>query len=325
MAGPMNRKRLMPSGVAAAVAVCFASNPVYAVEGGASFYLLGGKLPLSGVVPGPGMYFQNDVYLYSGSAGSKIELPIGGQIVANVDAILAFDAPTLLAVTPWKVLGGQFGVGATFPFGYANIDAQVGIGSISGAVQDDVFTVGDPIGAAFLGWSAGNFHWSITGSVNIPIGDYQEGEIAQISLNRWVADLTAALTWLEPTIGVDLSAVAGVTFNGVNEDTGYNSGNEFHLEAAATKMFGQTFSIGLAGYYNHQISPDSGSRLGDFEGQVAAVGGLASYTFELGSLPVTATARYYHEFDVKNRLQGDAGFITIAMPIWVKPTPATTK
>jgi hypothetical protein len=32
---------------------------------------------------------------------------------------------------------------------------------------------------------------------------------------------------------------------------------------------------------------------------------------------VTASLKYYHEFDVQNRLQGDAAFLTLAMPLWV--------
>ena len=306
--------------VAVAALMCFASSPGFAVEGGASFYLLGGKLPLSGVVPGPGMYFQNDVYIYSGSAGANIQLPLGGQIVANVDAQLVFEAPTIIGVTSWEILGGRFGVGAIVPVvGFADIQASIGPLS----VQDDVFTVGDPLGTAFLGWDSGNFHWSLSTLVNFPIGDYQEGQIANVALHRWGADFTGALTWLDPALGVELSAGAGITINGTNEATDYDSGNEFHFEGAAMKYFNPAFNLGLAGYYNKQITPDSGSRLGDFEGQVAAIGGIAGYNFEIGKLPVQSRVKYFHEFDVVNRLEGDAVFLTVSMPLWVPQAPVT--
>jgi hypothetical protein len=320
----MGHNRRWAIGIAAAMLAFGSASNAYAVEGGASFYLLGGKLPLSGVVPGPGMYFQNDVYIYSGSAGANLDLPLGGEVVANVDAFLAFEAPTLLYVTPWEVLGGRLGFGATLPVGYADIEAQVDAGPISRSAQDDVFTVGDPIGSALLGWDAGKLHWSLGASVNVPIGDYQEGEIANISLNRWVADVTGAVTWLDPALGLDLSTAVGITFNGYNEATDYNSGNEFHLEAGITKIFSPAFLAGLGTYYNHQITDDDGP-LGPFKGRVFALGGFASYTFEAGNRPVTASLKYYREFDVKNRLQGDAAFVTVAMPLWVPAHAGTVE
>ena len=309
-----NRKIVTRVTFGAAVVLAIGA-PAFAIEGGASFYLLGGKLPLSGVVPGPGMYFQNDVYINSAEAGGNIQLPIGGQIIANVEATIVFEAPTALYVTPLEILGGRLGFGATLPLGYADIEAQIGpLGT-----EDDVFTIGDPVAAAVLGWSVGNFHWSLGTTVNVPVGDYQEGEIANVALHRWAADVTGAITWLDPTIGLDLSAAMGVTFNGENEATDYDSGNELHFEAAATQHFSRSFYAGLAGYYNHQISPDSGdgATLGDFEGRVAALGGIAGYSFELGQLPVTTQLKYFHEFDVENRLQGDVAYVTFSMPLWV--------
>ena len=314
----MSRIGSVWAGLAVCVATSVTGGTATAIEGGASFYLLGGKLPLSGIVPGPGLYFQNDMYFYNGSIGADIELPIGGQIIAEVDAFLFFEAPTVLAVTPYEILGGRLGFGMTLPVGYADIQASLN----QFEIEDDVFTIGDPVGAALLGWDVGNFHWSLGATLNVPIGDYQEGEIAQISLNRWAADVTGALTWLDPASGWELSAAAGVTFNGTNQFTDYNSGNEVHLEATAARHFGQAFTLGLAGYYNHQISPDSGSRLGDFIGEVGAIGGFADYSFALGGHPVTARVKYFHEVHAENRLQGDAVYFTLATPLW---TPSETR
>src|SRR4051812_16119305 len=111
----MNAKATLSAVLLGCFSTMFACGPSFAIEGGASFYLLGGKLPLSGVVPGPGMYFENDVYIYSGSAGADIQLPFGGDIIAGVDATLAFEAPTVLGVTPWEMFGGRLGFGVTLP------------------------------------------------------------------------------------------------------------------------------------------------------------------------------------------------------------------
>jgi hypothetical protein len=42
-----------------------------------------------------------------------------------------------------------------------------------------------------------------------------------------------------------------------------------------------------------------------------------SYSLQLGKLPVSTQWSYFHEFDVKNRVEGDAGLLTVSMPLSV--------
>jgi hypothetical protein len=304
---------------AATVAVIFWSGGAQAAEKGLGTYLLGVRGPMAGFTPPPGVFFQNDLYVYSGEAGGGIQLPFGGQIIANVEATAVLELPTGLWVTPWEIAGGNLAFSATVPVGSLDVDASLGALPVS----DDIFTVGDPVLSGFVGWHAGNFHWQTGVAINTPIGDYQEGEIANIAFNRWSTDVFAAATWLDPAFGLDVSGAAGITFNGENEVTDYETGTEFHLEGAVSKIFSPQFNVGLTGYYYNQITGDSGSgaRLGDFEGEVAAIGGTLGYNFQLGKLPVSTRLKYYHEFEVENRLEGDAGYFTVAMPLWVAPPP----
>ena len=218
-----------------------------------------------------------------------------------------------------QIAGGNLGFSATVPFGSLEVDASLGPLSVT----DDIFTVGDPALSGFVGWHAGNFHWQTGVAINTPIGDYEEGEIANIAFNRWSTDVYAAATWLDPAIGLDISAAAGVTFNDENDATNYETGTEFHLEGAITQNFSPQFSLGITGYYYNQLTGDSGAgaRLGDFEGEVAAIGGTLGYNFQIGVLPVSTRLKYFHEFAVENRLEGDAGFFTVSMPLWV-PQPS---
>ena len=114
--------------------------------------------------------------------------------------------------------------------------------------------------------------------------------MSNVSLNRPAIDVFGAITWLDPAIGWDLSAAAGFTFNRTNTATDYKTGDEFHLEWAATKYLTKEFTIGMVGYFYQQLTPDSGTgaRLGGFEGRVVALGGSIGYTFELES------CRYRH-------------------------------
>ena len=60
-----------------------------------------------------------------------------------------------------------------------------------------------------------------------------------------------------------------------------------------------------------------GARLVAFEGRVAAVGPVAKLNFLHGKIPVTASLKYSHEFEVQNRLERDSGFITLTLPLSV--------
>ena len=292
-----------------------APRPADAAEKGTSFYLLGSRGPQAGMTPPEGLFFQNDTYFYSGDASRSIDIPIAGETVAGAEVTAVLDLASFLWVTPVDILGGDLALVATIPFGWQEVEGSIGPASL----DDDIFTFGDPVLGTFVGWHANNFHWQTGVTVNVPIGDYREGSLANISFNRWAADVYGAATWFDPEIGLDLSSALGITFNGENPKTDYRTGTEFHWEWAITQNITDRFSAGLAGYYLDQISGDSGSgaRLGDFEGRVAAIGATVGYTFQVGIVPIAARLKFFHEFDVTNRLKADTAFLTVAMPLWV--------
>lgn len=298
-----------------------------AAEGGAGFYLLGSKGPTAAITPPPGVFFSNDVYMYSGDLGGGRALPSGGRLAVGVEGAAVITVPTLLWVLPEEVAGGHLGLSATLPIGWKNTDADVTLagprgGSATGSVSDDVFTIGDPVFGGLLGWEAGNFHWQTSLLVNVPIGDYQDGEISNIAFHHWGADVSVGGTWLDPTVGLDLSAVVGMTFNAENPATDYRTGNEFHFEWAAVQHFNEQFDAGLVGYYYDQVTGDSGAGASsDFKGRVAAIGATIGWTFKAGELPISTRIKYFHEFAAENRAEGDAVFLTVSVPLSItKPT-----
>ncbi|AJY48314.1 phenol degradation protein meta [Martelella endophytica] len=304
--------------VLAASTVLLTGAGAEAAESGTGFYLLGSKGPMAGVLAPPGAYFANDLYFYSGSAGASVDLPIGGSVVADIDATAVIDLATGLWVLPEGVAGGNLGLTVTVPWGYQKVDASAALsgGGLGTAIDDNVSTIGDPVIGATLGWHSGNWHWTAGTLVNVPIGDYQEGEIANVAFHRWGADLNAAVTWLDATSGWEASAAAGFTFNGENPATDYKTGTEFHLEGAFTKTFESQLSAGLVGYYYQQLTADSGpgASLGDFKGRVAAIGATVGYNFVAGETPISLRAKIYHEFDAKNRLEGTSGYLSLSLP-----------
>ena len=321
----------------------------FAAEDGKSVYLLGATASLAGLAPPPGTYVSVLQYLYSGDATGGAALsrtlhqagttfPSVATLQTNaslsVKADVAIDVVSALWVAPEKFLGGTFGFGALVPVGYqkVNIDLTTlntltfpnGTTFQRGGffnTSDNTFAVGDPLPTAFIGWNAGNWHWKLTAFVNVPIGSYNSANLVNMGFNHWAGDLTGSVTWLDPASGCEVSLAPGFTFNGENPDTHYRSGTEFHLEGAVMKHFSKDFAVGIVGYHYQQVTGDSGSGavLGPFKGEVSAIGPNLTYNFVIGSVPVLTSVRWLHEFDAKNRLQGDAGFLTATIPLGGAP------
>lgn len=301
-----------------------------ATESGASLYVPGLRGPAAGIVPPPGFYFENDFYSYSGRLSAATRTQIGGAVLANVkvEARVNFLTPTW--VTPLEIFGGNLAFAVSLPFG----DPRVSAGAILAAPRlgrafgvkqrDSAFLFGDPVVSSFVGWHAGNFHWLVGGSVNIPSGTYRDGALSNLSFNRWIGDIYAAATWLDPNLGLDISGAVGLELNGKNDDTDYKSGNALHADLAVSQYLSKEFSIGVLFSHYQQISADSGAgaSLGSYKGRTTAVGGTIGYTFNVAGTPVSTRLKVMREVSVENRPQGTLALVTIAFPLGHAPPAA---
>ena len=294
---------------------------VSAAEGAVGFYLLGSTTTSAGVLPPPGSYFIDYNYYYSGS--TDFQLDIAGVIVSGgVNANAYYNVATPLWVAPGKVLGGNIAFLMLIPVGWKDVKAGASTpvgGGIQGSLEDEETKFGDIVPGMMWGWHHGNWHFKTHTLVNVPVGFWERGNLANTGFNRWAIDNAAGFTWLDPKIGFELSALAGFTYNWENPTTNYKTGTEFHVEYAAVQNFSKRFALGINGYFYNQVTGDSGAgtRLGSFKGRVAAIGPVVNLNLQVGKLPVAANLKYFREFDVKNRLEGDAGYLTITMPLSV--------
>ncbi len=300
-----------------------------AAEDAKGIYLPGFLASMAGAMPPPGTYFTSYKYFYSGdasgAAANSVALNQLGNITTeadmNLDAKLLAEIPVVLWVAPRKILNGNFGFGGYVPIGWQDISVDVDTfatlttrngrtfqrgGSFS--LGEESTEIGDPALITMLGWHSGNWHWNMTGLLNIPVGQYDKNDIANMGVNRWAFDATGAATWMDPQRGHEVSVAAGFTFNGENPDTNYRTGTEFHAEFAIMQHVSEAFAFGLAGYHYQQVTGDSGAgaTLGAFKGRVTALGPNVVYNLRLGATSVATQLRWYHEFNVKNRVEGDA-------------------
>lgn len=306
-----------------------ASSPAHATESGTSVYLLGTGGPGVAIMPPlEGIFVDNTAYLYEGNAGGSRDFVLSGNVVSDLDASAFIDITSVLWVPTTNFAGGTLALGMAVPVGGPSVDVSAVLSGPLGnqiglSVEDSTFTLGDPLLLAALGWKSGKWHIQASTMVNIPIGDYDYGELANISFNRWATDFSLATSWHDTESGWDVSAKAGVTFNGTNKKTNYDSGTEFHLEGAIEKTLSPHFSLGVIGYHFQQLSGDSGDGavLGSFKGQVSALGGTAAAHFKVGPIPMALRVKVLEEFNAKNRMEGTVGFISLAFPISVKMPP----
>jgi hypothetical protein len=318
--------------VAAAALVLVSVAPVvHAAEGGTGNYLLGKRGPLAAFVPKPGLYLTNDVVWLN---ADRSELtPLGGRVVTGVEAEALLNVAQLTWVADTTLLGGRLAVSFVAPYGNVSVDAGaeiVGPGGVRAGrdLEDSATSIGDLVLGGSLGWKrrdGDKFRaWSGYATVFAPTGDYEVGRIANTGKNRWAYDIGGAYTMANFKRGRELSAVLGFTFSEPNRDTDYDSGTDMHLEFAGKQHLPNHWSFGVVGYWYEQLTGDSNNPpvLGDFKGRAIALGPEVSYQFTRNpKRPVTLDLRWYHEFDVKNRLEGDTVFLTVSFPLSITDKP----
>jgi hypothetical protein len=321
-----NANSALRLGLFALLAGVILADRAQATENGASIYLLGSGGPGTAIMPPlQGIFMQNIFYDYSGSVSAQRNFEIGGHVVAGVDGSVPVDFPILAWVPTTHFLGGTVSLAGTVPIGGSTVDVGAiltgpGGRQIAVSRHDSTLVVGDPLIMPAIGWQSGNLHLQLSSFVNVPIGNYRDGALANLAFHRWAGDTSFAATWRDDKSGWDVSAKTGFTYNGTNNVTQYTTGTEFHAEASIEKILWKKLEVGPQAFYFQQVSGDSGAgaRLGPFEGRDLGLGGQAAYTFMVGKAPVTMRLQGFSEFDVKNRLAGRSIFLNLAMPLWVK-------
>jgi len=264
---------------AALCAMALAPGAAHADAGGIGFWLPGGMGSLS-AVPGQPGWSITSLYLHlEANAGAGKELQNNASIVtglhARADAVAFLPAYTF--ETP--VLGGQLTVGA------AGIPGNVGINigatltgprgnQLSGNAHDERTTFADVYYLATLKWNQGvnNYMWYVLG--NIPSGTYDSTRLANLSPGYTAVDSGFGYTYLNPQTGHELSAVAGFTYNGMNDALQYRNGIDFHFDWAVSQFVSKSVHVGVVGYVYQQVTGDSGlgAKLGDFKGHSVGIG-----------------------------------------------------
>ena len=289
-------------------------------EAGSGHYLPGATASFIDALPGREAFaYVNAFTYYKGSASGSRELDLGGQVVANVHGTVYADTSILLYQTPWTVLGGQYAAAAAIPYMWMDVKGDVQIGPVTGNRRDTANGIADiellPI---MLGWTNGDLKFGATFGIYAPTGDFKEGNLANIGKNYWTFEPGVNVSWLSSKIGTEVSLFAGFDASTKNNETDYQSGDVFHLDATVAQhlpLFGGFAGVGANGFYYQQINGDSGSgaALGGFEGRTVGIGPVVSYAMKVGKIDLVAELKWLPELSVAKRLKGDTIWFKVAL------------
>ncbi len=284
-----------------------------ATEAVAGHYVTGAfALPKAAVIPPPGLYWNLTTSYYNGSISGDVEVPVAGEVRLGLDATFGGPNYTALWVPQTEMAGGaSFQLGLTLPVLYLSAEASAGRRNVEQSQTD----FGDISISPKIGWNSG--HHFFTAGLNIfaPTGAWEEGALDNIGMNYWTFSPTVAYTYFDPARGLDFSINAGLDFNTENPDTDYHSGTLFHMDAVLIKQFNERFGAGLVGSMLYQIEDDEGGladRLDGFRGRSYALGPIITYEAGPKENPISIALSWASEFEVKNRFEGDAVYLSIS-------------
>ncbi|MCD5996427.1 transporter [Pseudomonas sp. CDFA 602] len=225
-------------------------------------------------------------------------------------SVLSFSL-AYLRMTDATFLGANYGFGAVAPFFKMNGDLKVNAGGQTVfETHSDLFRQADlQLLPVMLQWHvAPNAGINAQLQIQAPTGDYDKNRFMNSGVNHWTFSPILNGTWISEH-GLEVSSSFQLDFNTRNPDTDYKSGVEYRHEFAIGQH-ASDWTVGLGGYYYHQISDDNAASLENGNrAKVLAVGPAISY-FKPGNLPVWF--HIYKEFDAENRSQGYTAAVRLA-------------
>jgi hypothetical protein len=148
-------------------------------------------------------------------------------------------------------------------------------------------------------------HISFSLPIYVPTGAYNVNRLANAGQNTYTFMPTVAFTHLDGK-GGEFTLEGGLEFYTENDETDYQNGDLFTLDALWTHGFGNGWAAGLAAGYIQQINDDSGSGASSgFRGRSVGAGPVIGWSGKFADAQANFSLRWVPEFDTKNRPEGN--------------------
>jgi len=284
------------AGLAALTAQLHAELPI------GSHYPIGAEGIKGAGLPPPGFYIRDYNYFYT--ADSVQGLPV------NMDLNVFCDAVKVIYLTDHKILGANWGVDMIVPFMYKNITGDLGTAG--------QFNLGDIYACPMLlSWNLKQFDFAAALGVWTPSGNFDAGTktaplrgLDSPGSGFWSPMLTVGMVWYPDEKKTwALSLLNRYEINTEHDQTHITPGNMYSLEWGLSKSVCQGVDVGLAGYWQQEITEDSGKGAAQALSHVVGIGPEVSVMWE--KIGLISSLRYEYEVDAKDRPQGQAVVLTL--------------
>lgn len=261
----------------------------------AAHYPAGAEGIKGGSLPPPGVYFRDYNFFYT--ANRFKDGPPDFSIFAYINA------PRVIWMTDWKILGADYGMDLIVPFG--DLDWKV-MGT-----RDSYFGLGDiQIEPLLLSRHFKQFDLSGGYAVWAPTGDYSPSRPDLISKGFWSHMLTLGGTWYpdeEKTWALSLLNRYEICHQ--QEQTDTDPGQVYTLEWGFSKNINKTVDVGVIGYYQQQVTEDSGPLATSKLDRKVGLGPEINVVWP--KLALFTSLRYAYEFAARERPEGHLVTLTL--------------
>jgi hypothetical protein len=226
---------------------------------------------------------------------------------SDFDIFAYVNAPRLIWMTNQEILGARYGMDALITYGYMDW----GVGSM----RDDYAGLGDiQLEPLLLAWQFQQFDLAAGYALWLPTGDYETTRPDLIAKGFWSHMLTLGGTWYadkEKTWAVSL--LNRYEFCHEQEKTHIDPGQVFTTECGVSKSLRPGLDVGLIGYYQQQVTEDSGKTASDKLDRKLGVGPeISAFWPKIG---LFTSIRYAYEFAAVERPEGHLLSLTLTKPL----------
>lgn len=252
-------------------------------------------------LPPPGFYLRDYNLFYTAD-----NYP--GSGLNDFNATVYVNAPRLIYMTEKKILGANYGMDIIVPFGYAEVKGAGGL------LKDTYFGLYDlQIEPVLLGWhfehfdiGAGYSFWVPTGQSPDPRPPLPPGNAADLGKGFWSHMFTLGATWhIDSEKTWAISALNRYELHHEN-DNDVTVGDSYTVEFGLNKTIAKVWDVGLAGYYQGQVTDTTGS-----SGHASVLGLGPEVSVAFPSVMTFVSLRWAHEMEAHQRPEGDTITLTV--------------
>jgi hypothetical protein len=256
-------------------------------------------------LPPPGFYLRDYNVAYF---SSRLNDATGHEVPGvDANAFIYANVPRLVWITDVQILGGNLGVDALLPLQYTDLDIKAGPNTV---INNGTFGIGDLFAEGTWSKHIKQFDFSAGAGFWAPTGNSAAPPTTRAGLGYWTAMLTAGATWyIDSEKKWSVSALNRYEFNTAQEDTQITPGQAYTLEYGVGYGVSKTVDVGVTGYYQQQVTADSGPGASSQLDRVAGVGPEVSVFYP--RVMLGWSLRYVYEFMAESRLQGNTVTLTI--------------